>query len=89
MTRERIWEHPALADKLAAKRAVELAIMSFTKPSGQCKRGKVKYATEAEAIHSIARSRRWAAGMTAYRCGPCQAWHIGHVGGQGQARTRR
>ena len=52
--------------------------MSLAKPPGKnCT--KVRYATEAEAIHQIARSRRWAAGMSAYFHGPCQSWHVGHT----------
>lgn len=54
--------------------------MSFRKPSGQCKAGKKKYATEIEALDYLAKSRRWAAGMGAYKCGPCGAWHTGHSG---------
>lgn len=51
--------------------------MSFVKPT-ECKSGKVKYATENEAIAWLASSRRFAAGMNAYHCGPCKAWHVGH-----------
>lgn len=61
--------------------------MAFRKPTG-CTSGKVRYPTEGDAIHQLARSRRWEAGMSAYHCGPCRAWHVGHTPGANKGRQK-
>ena len=41
--------------------------------------GKTKHPSEADALHWLAKSRRFAVDMSAYYHGPCQAWHVGHT----------
>lgn len=52
--------------------------MSFVKNRAAVKDcGKVKFASEAAALHG-GLGWRGGAGMTAYYHGPCRSWHVGH-----------